>query len=520
LILRSVTTSETKSITPGGESVTFAFNTRIPPGSPYNVVVEQHPTNQRCFIQSPQGSMPNNDVTELLVTCSNSPTYTVSLEASAVAGRGLRLRLNGSETLEIPQDGIYTFTTRLLSGAAYSVVTAVQPVTPDQTCQVVAGTGTIAQSNVGDVRVICGLKPVAGTNYTVGGKLSGMLGGGLRLSLGGSPDVVADAGPGPGSQTVDLDRNGTFTFRNPVGNNEEYSVRVALQPLNPAQVCTVTNFTGRVQGADITNANVTCAGASTMDVQFAAGSALSGASEAVRVTLYSADGQPRARSSDGARLDSNGATLRLVDFGATESDPPEAALRPGNYTLVGMTNSNHTPASPGPLFDEGDLGFIRIATIPAAAGNTVVTVPLAMGAAVDGGFGDGLAATVTEPITIQGSNVPQDATVTCHWLVRTGSRPALPVKASVATSTLQCRPDLVPCFRFLPSLGTMAGTTNVHQPIPPGQYDLLCWLDRSAGGNTPDNILNTGDRVGFRADVLVDGPGLLTAQAVVTLDPP
>ncbi|MBI5497402.1 MAG: hypothetical protein HY904_20475 [Deltaproteobacteria bacterium] len=520
LVLRSVTTSETRAITPaaGGAAVNFAFSTRIPPGAPYNVVVDQHPVNQQCFVENPSGTMPNNDVTNLRVTCSNAPTYAVSVEATAVAGRGLALRLNGSETLAVPQDGVYTFATRLLAGASYQVDVASQPVTPDQDCQVVAGSGAIVATNVGNVRVICGLRPAGGTQFTVGGKLNGMLGSGLRLTLGGSAATVGDAGAGPGSQQLDLDRNGSFTFRTPVGNNEEYTVRVLLQPVNPAQVCTVTNYTGRISGADVTNVTVTCAGASTMSVRFTAGSALSAPDEAVRLVLFGADGVPRARSRDNARLGPAGTLLSLVDFGATEADPPEAALRPGNYTLVGITNSSHSGAAP--WFEAGDLGFVKAATVPAGGTAAEVGVPLTLATSADGGYTSGLVATVTEPISLRGAEVPADASVTCYWLVPTGARPSLPVGASVATSRLECLPDQVPCFRYLPSLGTMAGTTTVETPLVPGRYDVMCWLDRSPGSSTPDNILGTGDRVGFAANVTADGPGLLTTQAVVTLDAP
>jgi hypothetical protein len=515
LRLRNTTTSEVVAVAGAGA---FRFPTRLPPGSPYNVVVDQQPLNQQCVVSNAQGTMPNADVLNINVTCSNAPTYTVSLQATGVVGLGLTLALNGGDPLVVPADGVHTFASRLLTGASYTVAVSSQPVTPDQNCQVVAGSGTVAQSNVGDIRVICGLAPTPGSQFTVGGRVTGMLGSGLRLSLSASTASVPDAGSSPGGQQLDLDRNGSFTFRTPSNNNDEYMVRVVLQPVNPPQTCTATNNAGRIQGANISNITITCAGASTMNVRFNPGPVVT-TPESVRLVLFASDGTPKAQSRSGAVLGGGGGVLSLVDFGTTESNPPDAALRPGNYTLVGITNSNRTTAAP--IFNEGDLGFVEATTVPVGGSVTEVAVPLVSAPLnMDGSYGDGLVPTTIEPVSIRGASIPADASVTCHWLVRTGVRPALPLKASVATSTLTCAPEDVPCFRNLPSLGTMGGTTSVHTPLVPGTYDLLCWLDRSPSGRTPDNILGTGDRVGFTPNAIVDGPGILTTQAVVTLDPP
>lgn len=81
--------------------------------------------------------------------------------------------------------------------------------------------------------------------YSVGGQVSGLLGSGLALSLnGGEPLPVS----------VD----GGFTFPTALADGSAYSVSVASQPNSPLQICEVTNASGKLAGADVTNVSVNC----------------------------------------------------------------------------------------------------------------------------------------------------------------------------------------------------------------------------------------------------------------------
>lgn len=81
-------------------------------------------------------------------------------------------------------------------------------------------------------------------SYTVGGTVSG---------LGSGKSVVLRNN---GTDDLTVSTNGNFTFATPLANGAAYNVSVLTQP--DGQVCTVSNGSGIVSGADITNTTVVC----------------------------------------------------------------------------------------------------------------------------------------------------------------------------------------------------------------------------------------------------------------------
>ena len=86
----------------------------------------------------------------------------------------------------------------------------------------------------------------APTTYTIGGTVGGLSGSGLVLSLNGN------------AQTVAVPANGTFEFPAGLATGSSYVVGVATQPANPAQTCSITNGSGTIGAADVTNVAVSC----------------------------------------------------------------------------------------------------------------------------------------------------------------------------------------------------------------------------------------------------------------------
>ena len=86
---------------------------------------------------------------------------------------------------------------------------------------------------------------VFGGGYTVGGTVTGLTGSGLVLqnSSGKYLSVLA---------------SGSFTFKSSLDNGATYSVTVRTQPSKPTQTCTVSNATGTIDKADVTNVLVNC----------------------------------------------------------------------------------------------------------------------------------------------------------------------------------------------------------------------------------------------------------------------
>jgi 6-phosphogluconolactonase len=80
--------------------------------------------------------------------------------------------------------------------------------------------------------------------YTIGGSVTGLAGSGLVLRSNAADDLAV--------------AGSAFTFATPLPGGAAYSVTVATQPSNPAQVCSVGNASGTVGSANVTDVAVTC----------------------------------------------------------------------------------------------------------------------------------------------------------------------------------------------------------------------------------------------------------------------
>jgi len=87
--------------------------------------------------------------------------------------------------------------------------------------------------------------PPPPATYTVGGTVTGLTGTGLVLQT-NAGDVVRVSGAG------------AFILPNPLGTGAAYAVSVKTQPSAPVQNCIVTNGSGTVGTANITNVAVAC----------------------------------------------------------------------------------------------------------------------------------------------------------------------------------------------------------------------------------------------------------------------
>jgi N-acetylneuraminic acid mutarotase len=210
---------------------------------------------------------------------SKKHTYTVGGTLSGLGG-GLTVTLlnNGSNALIVNSNGPFTFTTALKNGATYSVTVGTQPA--GQTCTVANGTGTIAAANVTNVVVTC--VNVAAT-YTIGGAVSG-LGAGLSVTLLNN-----------GSNSLVVNANEAFTFTTALASGAAYSVTVGTQPTG--QTCTVTNGTGTIAAANVTNVSVTCVNVAGT---YTIGGTLSGLGNGLSVTLLNNGGNSLVRNANGA----------------------------------------------------------------------------------------------------------------------------------------------------------------------------------------------------------------------------
>ena len=84
-----------------------------------------------------------------------------------------------------------------------------------------------------------------GSSFTIGGTVSGLAGSGLVLQNNAGDDLAISA-------------DGSFTFATPLTDGSDYEVTVLTQPVSLSQTCTVSNGAGTLDGADISNVEVSC----------------------------------------------------------------------------------------------------------------------------------------------------------------------------------------------------------------------------------------------------------------------
>ena len=84
------------------------------------------------------------------------------------------------------------------------------------------------------------------SSYTIGGSVSG-------LSAANSVTLQDATG-----DSVALSSNGSFTMPQTIAQGASYSVTVSTQPTDPPETCTVSNGTGVVGSANVTNIDVSC----------------------------------------------------------------------------------------------------------------------------------------------------------------------------------------------------------------------------------------------------------------------
>ncbi|HLK39603.1 MAG TPA: hypothetical protein VKU41_22765, partial [Polyangiaceae bacterium] len=119
----------------------------------------------------------------------------------------------------------------------------------------------------------------AAATHTVGGTLSGLSGTGLVLQNNGGADLSPSS-------------NGKFTFPTRLADGASYDVTVAVQP--SGETCTVSNATGTVNGADVTNVTVSC----TVNL-YTIGGTVTGLPAGTSVTLQDNGGDNLRQASDG-----------------------------------------------------------------------------------------------------------------------------------------------------------------------------------------------------------------------------
>jgi large repetitive protein len=219
----------------------FTFTAELANAAAYDVTVLTQPSgpSQTCTVANGGGTIASANVTNIAITCATG-AFALRGSVSGLVGTGLVLQNNGGADLPISADGPFNFPSPIASGAAYNVTVKTQPSRPSQNCAVAKGTGTIGSADVTNVAVTC----ATGT-FAVGVNVSGLVGSGLVLQNNGRDDL-------------NVAGNGNLQFEDLLASGATYNVTVKTHPANPTQSCTVTNGSGMIGSASVTDIAVAC----------------------------------------------------------------------------------------------------------------------------------------------------------------------------------------------------------------------------------------------------------------------
>lgn len=96
-----------------------------------------------------------HDLAKMNSTYAQAIQFTVGGTVTGLTGSGLVIQNNGADNINISGNGSFTFISPLNTNATYSVTVQTHPSSPTQFCSVTNGTGTISNSNVSDISIIC-----------------------------------------------------------------------------------------------------------------------------------------------------------------------------------------------------------------------------------------------------------------------------------------------------------------------------------------------------------------------------
>ncbi len=133
----------------------FAFSPQAS-GTPYSVTIKTQPSSpvQVCTVTNGSGTVTNASVTSIGISC-DTTTFTLGGTVVGDPPAGLHL-LNGGVQLPVSlvTAGPFTSTARILSGAKYSLSTAVSSGS-GLNCSITNATGTVTNADVANVIITC-----------------------------------------------------------------------------------------------------------------------------------------------------------------------------------------------------------------------------------------------------------------------------------------------------------------------------------------------------------------------------
>ena len=239
----SVTLENGKAVLKLSKDGSYAFATAQISGTPYDVSVKIQPAGQTCSVANPSGKIAKADVIDIDVACVD--VFSVGGTLSGLASGSVTLENNRKNPLVLAKNGSFRFSVLQPVGTPYDVSVTKQPA--GQTCTVTHGTGKVPAENVITVVVTC--IPTIVPTYSVGGSVQFVSSGGSVTLLlnGGNSFLVTSAS----AATVG------FTAGPKLASGASYAITVSTATPT-GENCTVTNGSGKIAAANVTNVSVSC----------------------------------------------------------------------------------------------------------------------------------------------------------------------------------------------------------------------------------------------------------------------
>jgi len=218
------------------------FSRRFDFNSDYEVKVEKQPVGWTCTLSNAgPGKMPASDNNNVDVDCKIN---------KHVLGGGVWGRIANTLVLSqgpnlveksITELGTFEFGDKVRFSYPYDVQVKTQP--EGHTCAVANGKGSFQDKDIRTPEIYCTVN-----NYTIGGKVSGVLGAGTKVKVRLSSH---------GKETITMEKVGEFQFEQRVNYSEPYDVTVRSQPLG--YTCTPNNAKGPMPAQKTDDVDIVCA---------------------------------------------------------------------------------------------------------------------------------------------------------------------------------------------------------------------------------------------------------------------
>jgi uncharacterized repeat protein (TIGR03803 family) len=284
--------TDTLAVNSGAAS--FTMPTPVAYTSGYVVTVQTQPAGLACAVGNGMGTMPAAAVTKVAITCTDQP-FSLGGTISGLGNNAGLMLTNGSDMFAVAAGSTsFKMPTPVAFGSPYLV--AVQTAPAGLTCTASNASATMPASNVASVVITC-----SDQSYTVGGAISGPPSSGMVLVNGSDALAVK-----PGASS--------FTMPTAVAYTSTFAVTVQTQPTG--LTCSVSNGTGTMGSAAVTDIVVTCS-ANTYTV----GGTISGLA-ASGLVLLNNGGDATALSAHATQFSMNTGVAYGAAYAITVQTPP------------------------------------------------------------------------------------------------------------------------------------------------------------------------------------------------------